>query len=252
MAAALGAAVLLITRTFEPRKLYEEMDRGLLVFFVELFLIIGGAQNAGIVEKFLGIAEHWNLHKLGIFTVAVSLLSNIVSNVPAVMLLVAGAESCESAHCVACAGDCFDAGGESDDHGKHGEYHCGRECQAGDEDRVPGIFPRWAADYRDDVERGMGVAGVGSIDRRVLSAKLANGRRTERRQNVIADSESWRALFRARIRSGLRAWDYSHAVGRPEIRHEDRRTNGDANHARRHHCRSAVDSPPSRYAVRAV
>jgi len=90
MAAALGAAVLLITRTFEPRKLYEEMDRGLLVFFVELFLIIGGAQNAGIVEKFLGIAEHWNLHKLGIFTVAVSLLSNIVSNVPAVMLLVAG------------------------------------------------------------------------------------------------------------------------------------------------------------------
>ena len=87
MAAALGAAVLLITRTFEPRKLYEEMDRGLLVFFVELFLIIGGAQNAGIVEKFLGIAEHWNLHKLGIFTVAVSLLSNIVNNVPAVMLL---------------------------------------------------------------------------------------------------------------------------------------------------------------------
>ena len=32
-------------------------------------------------------AEHWNLHRLGAFTVAVSLLSNIVSNVPAVMLL---------------------------------------------------------------------------------------------------------------------------------------------------------------------
>jgi len=87
MAAALGAAVLLITRTFEPRKLYEEVDWGLLVFFVGLFLIVGGAENAGIVGRFLGIAEHWNMHKLGVFTVAVTLLSNIVSNVPAVMLL---------------------------------------------------------------------------------------------------------------------------------------------------------------------
>jgi Na+/H+ antiporter NhaD/arsenite permease-like protein len=87
MAAALGAAVLLITRTLEPRKLYEEVDWGLLVFFVGLFLIVGGAQNAGIIGKFLGIAGHWNLHNLGVFTVAVSLLSNVVSNVPAVMLL---------------------------------------------------------------------------------------------------------------------------------------------------------------------
>jgi Na+/H+ antiporter NhaD/arsenite permease-like protein len=87
MAAALGAAVLLITRTIEPRKLYEEVDWGLLVFFVGLFLIVGGAQNAGIIGEFLGVAEHWNLHNLGVFTVAVSLLSNIVSNVPAVMLL---------------------------------------------------------------------------------------------------------------------------------------------------------------------
>jgi Na+/H+ antiporter NhaD/arsenite permease-like protein len=87
MAAALGAAVLLITRTGDPRKLYEEVDWGLLVFFVGLFLIVGGAQNAGIIGRFLEIAEHWNLHQLGVFTVAVSLLSNIVSNVPAVMLL---------------------------------------------------------------------------------------------------------------------------------------------------------------------
>lgn len=87
MAAASGAAVLLITRTIEPRKLYEEVDWGLLVFFVGLFLIVGGAQNAGIVGDLLHIAEYWNLHKLGAFTIAVALVSNIVSNVPAVMLL---------------------------------------------------------------------------------------------------------------------------------------------------------------------
>jgi Na+/H+ antiporter NhaD/arsenite permease-like protein len=87
MGAALGAAVLLISRTLEPRKLYDEVDWGLLVFFVGLFLIVGGAENAGIVGEFLRIAERWNLHKPGVFTVAVSLLSNVVSNVPAVMLL---------------------------------------------------------------------------------------------------------------------------------------------------------------------
>src|SRR5208282_3649490 len=40
MMAALGAAALLITRTTEPRKLYDEVDWGLLVFFVGLFLIV--------------------------------------------------------------------------------------------------------------------------------------------------------------------------------------------------------------------
>ena len=49
MMAALGAAALLITRTLEPRKLYQEVDWGLLVFFIGLFLIVGGAESAGIV-----------------------------------------------------------------------------------------------------------------------------------------------------------------------------------------------------------
>jgi Na+/H+ antiporter NhaD/arsenite permease-like protein len=87
MMAALGAAVLLITRTQEPRKLYEEVDWGLLVFFVGLFLIVGGAERAGIVNKMLAVTHTWNLQRLGPFTAAVALLSNIVSNVPAVMLL---------------------------------------------------------------------------------------------------------------------------------------------------------------------
>jgi Na+/H+ antiporter NhaD/arsenite permease-like protein len=87
MMAALGAAALLITRTLEPRKLYQEVDWGLLVFFIGLFLIVGGAENAGIVRELLRLAEHWNLQRLGTFTVVVALLGNIVSNVPAVMLL---------------------------------------------------------------------------------------------------------------------------------------------------------------------
>jgi len=87
MMAALGAAALLITRTTEPRKLYDEVDWGLLVFFVGLFLIVGGAENAGIVARLLTFTRHWNLQRLDVFTFVVTLFSNIVSNVPAVMLL---------------------------------------------------------------------------------------------------------------------------------------------------------------------
>jgi Na+/H+ antiporter NhaD/arsenite permease-like protein len=87
MMAALGAAALLITRTTEPRKLYDEVDWGLLVFFVGLFIIVGGAENVGIVARLLTFARHWNLQRLGVFTLVVCLFSNLVSNVPAVMLL---------------------------------------------------------------------------------------------------------------------------------------------------------------------
>jgi Na+/H+ antiporter NhaD/arsenite permease-like protein len=85
--AALGAAILLITRTLEPQKLYKEVDWGLLVFFVGLFLIVGGAENAGITGKLLDIAHHWNLQRMGVFTITVAALCNLVNNVPAVMLL---------------------------------------------------------------------------------------------------------------------------------------------------------------------
>jgi len=85
--AALGAAALLITRTLEPQQLYKAVDWGLLVFFVGLFLIVGGAENAGIVARLLDLASHWNLQRLSVFTIVVALLGNLVSNVPAVMLL---------------------------------------------------------------------------------------------------------------------------------------------------------------------
>jgi Na+/H+ antiporter NhaD/arsenite permease-like protein len=85
--AALGAAMLLVTRTLEPQKLYKEVDWGLLVFFVGLFLIVGGAENAGITARLLTMAQHWNLQRTWVFTLSVAGLCNIVNNVPAVMLL---------------------------------------------------------------------------------------------------------------------------------------------------------------------
>jgi Na+/H+ antiporter NhaD/arsenite permease-like protein len=87
MAAALGAAALLVTRTLDPHRLYEEVDWGLLVFFVGLFIVVGGAERAGITDRLLQVAQRWNLQQPAVFTAAVAVLSNAVSNVPAVMLL---------------------------------------------------------------------------------------------------------------------------------------------------------------------
>ncbi len=87
MMAAIGAALMLITRTRNPRLVYDEVDWGLLVFFVGLFLIVGGAENAGLTSYLFSFADRFNLQDTGIFTAVTAVLSNIVSNVPAVMLL---------------------------------------------------------------------------------------------------------------------------------------------------------------------
>lgn len=87
LAAASGAALLLITRTIEPRQVYDRVDWSLLVFFVGLFVIVGGADRAGLTATLLEPFQAWNLHRPPIFISATVALSNVVSNVPAVMLL---------------------------------------------------------------------------------------------------------------------------------------------------------------------
>ena len=85
--AAIGAALLLITRTVDPRRVYDEIDWGLLVFFVGLFIIVAGAHRAGLTAAILDPFTAWDLHRTPIFVPVVAVLSNVVSNVPAVMLL---------------------------------------------------------------------------------------------------------------------------------------------------------------------
>jgi Na+/H+ antiporter NhaD/arsenite permease-like protein len=87
MMAAIGAALMLITRTRDPRLVYDEVDWGLLVFFVGLFLIVGGAENSGLTRYLFEMADRFNLQNVCIFAAVTAVLSNLVSNVPAVMLL---------------------------------------------------------------------------------------------------------------------------------------------------------------------
>jgi Na+/H+ antiporter NhaD/arsenite permease-like protein len=87
LVAAVGAALLLMTRTMEPRHLYEEVDWGLLVFFVGLFIIVAGAEQVGITRLLLDVARHWDLQNPAALACVTAVFSNVVSNVPAVMLL---------------------------------------------------------------------------------------------------------------------------------------------------------------------
>ena len=87
LVAAAGGALLLVQRRQSPKAIYSDVDWSLLMLFLGLFLILGGAEQAGITRQLLDAAERLNLHNAVIFTAVVTVLSNIVSNVPAVMLL---------------------------------------------------------------------------------------------------------------------------------------------------------------------
>ena len=87
LVAAVGAAMMLITRTREPREIYDQVDWGILVFFVGLFLIVGGAEHAGLMDRLRFVTRSANIEQPVLFTFVVAGFSNLVSNVPAVMLL---------------------------------------------------------------------------------------------------------------------------------------------------------------------
>ena len=54
LVAAAGGALLLVQRHREPRAIYGDVDWSLLVLFLGLFLILGGAEQAGITRELLG------------------------------------------------------------------------------------------------------------------------------------------------------------------------------------------------------
>jgi Na+/H+ antiporter NhaD/arsenite permease-like protein len=81
-----GAACTLLTRRVNPEKVYREIDWGLLVLFTGLFVVIGAVEETGLAAEALGWASAAGLHRPLVLTVVTVLLSNLVSNVPAVLL----------------------------------------------------------------------------------------------------------------------------------------------------------------------
>lgn len=86
LVAIAAAAVLLITRRVHPEKLYGKVDWDLLMLFIGLFVVIAGVERVGLVDRlFTYLAPLGIQTTLGLTVVAAG-LSNLISNVPAVML----------------------------------------------------------------------------------------------------------------------------------------------------------------------
>jgi Na+/H+ antiporter NhaD/arsenite permease-like protein len=84
--AVVTGAALLITRRVKPEKVYREIDWQLLVLFAGLFVVIAGVVKTLLSQDFGGIASHLSLGRVAVLSILSALLSNVVSNVPAVLV----------------------------------------------------------------------------------------------------------------------------------------------------------------------
>jgi len=76
----------LITRRINPEKIYNGVNWSLLLMFSGLFIVVHALEKSGISLKFFELAKTFNLENKWSFSFAATILSNIVSNVPAVLL----------------------------------------------------------------------------------------------------------------------------------------------------------------------
>jgi Na+/H+ antiporter NhaD/arsenite permease-like protein len=86
LVAIAGAAYTLLTRRVNPDKVYREVDWKLLVLFTGLFVLTGGVERAGLADEVLRSPAGAYLDRPLVLTAVTAALSNLVSNVPAVLL----------------------------------------------------------------------------------------------------------------------------------------------------------------------
>lgn len=84
-AACVAAGLLLISR-LRPEKLLD-IDWGLLAFFAGLFVVTGAIEVSGLSTLLFDATRSLLESSTAVFSIVVGVLSNIVSNVPAVLLL---------------------------------------------------------------------------------------------------------------------------------------------------------------------
>jgi Na+/H+ antiporter NhaD/arsenite permease-like protein len=81
-----GGAALLFTRRMLPSTIYEQIDWTLLVMFAGLFIVVRGAETTGLLEDLVRKVGSERLKSVATLSVVAAVLSNLVSNVPAMLL----------------------------------------------------------------------------------------------------------------------------------------------------------------------
>ena len=84
--AIVTGALLLITRRVKPEKVYHRIDWGLLVMFAGLFVVIAGIEKTSLEQDLVLLAGQLRLDNPFVLSAFSAVLSNLVSNVPAVLI----------------------------------------------------------------------------------------------------------------------------------------------------------------------
>ena len=85
--AILGGALLLFTRRVKPAKVYFDIDWPLLVMFGGLFVVVAGLEKTVLDPATIAAIGRINLASVPVLAAVTAVLSNLVSNVPAVLVL---------------------------------------------------------------------------------------------------------------------------------------------------------------------
>ncbi len=82
-----AGALMLVTRRIESRRVYAEIDWPLLAMFAGLFIVVAGMQKWVLSERVDAVIGTMRLESVPVLSAITGALSNLVSNVPAVLVL---------------------------------------------------------------------------------------------------------------------------------------------------------------------
>ena len=85
--AIVAGALLLLTRRIKPERVYREIDWSLLILFAGLFVVVAGFEKTALGPDALAFATRLRLDQPPVMAALAAALSNLVSNVPAVLVL---------------------------------------------------------------------------------------------------------------------------------------------------------------------
>lgn len=86
-AAIIGGSILLVSRAVNPQKIYAGIDGRLLLMFAGPFIVVDAAEKTLLSQDVMAAARQLHLENVWILAAATAVLSNLVSNVPAVLAM---------------------------------------------------------------------------------------------------------------------------------------------------------------------
>jgi Na+/H+ antiporter NhaD/arsenite permease-like protein len=87
LAALVAGGVMLLTRIVRSERIYSEIDWRLLLMFAGLFVVVAGFEKVLLTPQTVAAAARLHLDHVPVLSLVTAVLSNLVSNVPAVLVL---------------------------------------------------------------------------------------------------------------------------------------------------------------------